>query len=235
MPSAAPIVVGNLPPLYLEELNRRRAYLANITDMEFTRSRTYGNYTILGKKPGEEYSLLEIAPRRGTMDYGDKRVIDFPITPEEIAADLAREINADAGENSFLGVFVCGPNGPTEAELADAHARLEAFYDRCIAAGDVEWERSEQIVMIPDLFKRAAKYRRQDREWAHGVKPSVECPGCGENLSPKVAVCKSCGCVVNRKRALELGMIQPEPEPAGEPATQTTAPPAAKPKDKLKS
>jgi hypothetical protein len=207
MSSTAPVVVGNLPPAYVEELNKRRAYLANITDTDFTRSRTYGNYTIRAKGPGEEYSLTEIAPRRGIIDMGGKQVLDFPIVPEEIAADLAREINADAGEGSFLGVFVCGPTGPTKQELFDAHTRLEAFYDRCIQAGDIEWQRSEQIVMIPDLYKRAAKYRRQERDWAHSVQPTLECPGCGTNLRPKVAVCKSCGAVIDAAKAKALGIL----------------------------
>jgi ribosomal protein L32 len=207
MPAPAPMSVANLPEKYRQEISNGRAYLANISDIEHTRPRTYGNYTIKACEPGEEYSMTEITPRRGVMDFGDKHIVDFPIMPEEIAADLAREINADAGDNSFLGVFVCGPDGPTKQELVQAHARLDLFYDTCIQAGDVEWQRSHQIIMIPDLFKRAAKIRRQKREWALGVQPTFECPGCGENLRPNVAVCKGCGCVINRARAIELGMI----------------------------
>ncbi len=201
MSTAAPITVGNLPEAYRQEISKGRAYIANITEVEHTRSRTYGNYTIAGKRPGEEFSLTEIIPRRGTMDYGDKHVIDFPIMPEEIAADLVREINADAGENSFLGVFVCGAGGPTQKELAQAHARLESFYQTCVAVGDQEWQRSGQIIMIPDLHKRAVVHLKLDREWCSAIQPNLECGACGQKLKRGVAICSGCGAIQDEEKA----------------------------------
>lgn len=204
--------VANMPPQYLEEFNASRAYIANITDVEYARARTYGMYTIRAKNPGEAYSLTEIGPRRGTMDFGDKHVMDFPITPDQIAKDLVREINGDAGFDSFLGVFVCGPNGPSADELANQRAHLEAFYTWCVGQGDEEWQRTGRIIMIPDLHKRAATYLKLNREWCAKIQPQLECPGCGDNIRPGVAVCKSCGAVIDRGKAIALGILRPEPE-----------------------
>jgi hypothetical protein len=206
------MVVQNMPAKYAAEFNQSRAYIANITDVEFSRSRTYANFIIPARPDGEEYSLTEITPHKGVMDMGDKHTSEFPIFPEEIAADLCREINADAGYDSFLGVFVCGPDGPTERELKDAHAKLERFYAWCVSMGDQEWQRTQKIFLIQDVWKRAATYLKLNREWNSVIQSNNECPGCGTNVRSGVAVCKECGCVLDRERAIELGMIEaPKP------------------------
>lgn len=217
--STSRMVVQNMPEKYAAEFSKSRAYIANITEVEFSRTRTYGNFTIPAKEPGEEFSLIEIGPRKGVMDLGDKHTSEFPIFPEDIAVDLAREINADAGADSFLGVFVCGPDGPSAEELHAAHARLEKFYKWCVRQGDDEWQRTGRIIMIPDIWKRAATYLKLRRDWCSEIQPNLDCPGCGTPVKPAVAVCKECGCVIDRGRAIALGMIQPAAEV---PEPQTT-------------
>jgi hypothetical protein len=208
------MVVQNMPAKYAEEFNHARAYIANITEIEYTRSRTYGMFKIPGKADGEEFSLTEIGPRKGVMDMGDKHVNEFPIFPEEIAADLVREINADAGADSFLGVIVCGPEGPTEKELAAAHARLVRFAKWCVNQGDQEWQRTQRIFLIQDVWKRMATYLKLRRDWNAEIQPNLDCPGCGTQTKSGIAVCKECGCVIDREKAIRLGMIPPAP--AGE-------------------
>ena len=45
-----------------------------------------------------------------------------------------------------------------------------------------------------------------------------ECPGCGERVKPGVAVCKSCHSILDREKAVALGLVprgaqlQPPPE-----------------------
>src|SRR5579862_8436227 len=103
------------------------AVIANITDQSYSAHRTYGTFRIPGRLPGEngaavpEYALTRVTPRTAIMDYGDKRTLPLPISAWEIANDLCREINSDAGEHSFLGVFVCAGEIPTEDELRAAH------------------------------------------------------------------------------------------------------------------
>ncbi len=103
------------------------------------------------------------------MDYGDKRTLPLPISAWEIANDLCREINSDAGERSFLGVFVCAGDVPTEEELRGARAKLEEFYRALVAAADREWERSHSFVFIHDLQRRAAANLGLDKEWYYTV------------------------------------------------------------------
>jgi hypothetical protein len=150
------------------------------------------------------------------MDYGDKRTIPLAITAREIAEDLCREINSDAGENSFLGVFVCAGNAPTEDELRGARARLEDFYRAMVASADREWERSHSFLFIHDLQRRAAGHLGLNKEWYYQVRETAECPGCGERVKPTVAVCKSCGAVLDREKALALGLLPPPAEPPGD-------------------
>jgi hypothetical protein len=212
-----------MPPEYLEKFNASRAYIVNITDTEYNLARTYGNYNIPAKKFGEEFSVTEIGPRKGTMDMGDRRVFDFPITPGEVAVDLCREINNDAGFDSFLGVFVCKGEQPTLGELKIANARLEKFYQWGVQEGDKIWQQTRMVILIPDWIKRAADYLKLDRDWKTNVQPNLECPGCGTRHKPGLALCIACGMVLDEAKARKFypdrfAAVAPEsaePGPAG--------------------
>jgi hypothetical protein len=190
-------------------MNSETAVIANITEQSYMAQRTYGTFRIAGRSEGEEYSLTRITPRTAVMDYGDKRILPLPIAAREIADDLCREFNSDAGERSFLGVFVCAGNSPTEEELRGAREKLDEFYRALVAAADREWERSHSYLFIHDLQRRAAANLGLDKEWHYQVRETAECPGCGERVKPGVAVCKSCGAILDREKALALGLVQP--------------------------
>ena len=190
-----------------------QAVIANITDQSYTAHRTYGTFQISGRAAGEEYALTRVTPRTAMMDYGDKRTLPLAITAREIADDLCREVNSDAGEHSFLGVFVCAGNVPTEDELRSARARLEEFYRALVAAADREWERSHSFLFIHDVQRRAVGHLGLNKEWYYQARETAECPGCSERVKPGVAVCKSCKAVLDREKALALGLLQPPAEP----------------------
>lgn len=195
-------------------MNMETATIANITDQRYMASRMYGTFQIAGCAEGEPYALTHITPRSTVMDYGDKRTLPVNITAREIAEDLCREINSDAGERSFLGVFVCAGDAPTEAELAAARERLDEFYRGLVAAADREWERSHSFLFIHDLQRRAARRLGLEKEWHYQSREMDECPGCGDRVKPGVAVCKSCHAILNREKALALGLMQPTAPPA---------------------
>ena len=96
--------------------------LVNISTEKWPpRQRTYfGSLDVRSPQPGEPYAITPIRACKGVMDLGDKRVHEIHISAQEIAEDLARELNGDSGEGSFHGVFVAAGPQPTEAELADA-------------------------------------------------------------------------------------------------------------------
>src|SRR3954471_8974344 len=136
--------------------------VVNLTEQSWTLHRSYGTYRVCGCKPaigdaaGETYALTPISGARAVMDLGDKRTIDVPISAREIAEDLCWEINADAGEDSFFGVFVAQGERPTPNELDQSRKRLDAFYLSQVGAADREWERSHSYLFINDVQRRAA-------------------------------------------------------------------------------
>jgi hypothetical protein len=161
------------------------------------------------------FALTRVSGRTGAIDLGDKRTLEFPINARDIADDLAREINADGGEGSYFGVFVCAGDAPTEDELRFARERLFAFYEVLVAAADKQWERTHNVLFISDLDRRAARALGLEKDWSYEPHARIECPACGEKLKPSVAVCRTCGAVLNRAKAAQFGLA-PEPTPSAQ-------------------
>ncbi len=226
------------------------AYIANITEQSWIAQRTYGTFQVRGcvtrnaggppaflraddedqdrrraaggAENGADYALTPITARKGTIDLGDKRVLDFPISAREIAEDVAREINSDAGDASYFGAFVCAGDAPTAEELTAARARLTEYYRKLVAQADQDWERAHNWLMITDVERRAARWLGLEKEWSYEPRPLVECPACAEKLKPGVAVCKSCGAVLDAEKAARFGFA-----PAASAARSPAAPPTS--------
>jgi hypothetical protein len=181
--------------------------LVNISTQKWPpRQRTYlGSLTIASPAPGEAYAVTPIRGCKGVIDLGDRHTMEFAITAREIAEDLAREINGDSGEGSFHGVFVAAGPEPTEAELTEARTKLDAFHRRLVEMADLEWERSHNPMFITDLERRAARELKLDKPWLYDPKPQAECPACGEKIKPGVAVCRTCGAILDREKAAKFG------------------------------
>ncbi len=186
--------------------------LVNISTEKWPpRQRTYfGSLDVRSPEPGEPYAITPIRGCTGVMDLGDKRIMEYRIAAREIAEDIAREINGDSGEGSFHGVFVAAGEAPTEAELADARRRLEDFQRRLVAAADLEWERTKNPMFITDLERRAARQLGLEKPWLYDPKPLAECPVCAEKIKPGVAVCRSCGAILDRDKAAQYGLVPPD-------------------------
>jgi hypothetical protein len=204
-------------------MSNETAVIANITEQKYTAHRTYGTFLIPARGAEQECGILRIASRTAVMDYGDKRILPLAIPARDIAEDLCREINSDAGEQSFLGVFVAVGETPTPEELQIAQAKLDEFYRSQVAAADREWERSHSFLFINDLQRRAAAHLGLEKEWYYQVRETSECPGCGDRVKPNVAVCKSCGAILDREKALALGLIQAPPAAASQRALDLNA------------
>jgi hypothetical protein len=192
--------------------------LVNISTQKWPpRQRTYfGSLEVRSPEPGEAFAITPIRGCTGVMDLGDKRIMEYRITAREIADDIAREINGDSGEGSFHGVFVAAGDSPTDAELEDARRRLEDFHRRLVAAADLEWERSHNPMFITDLERRAARELRLEKPWLYDPKPLADCPVCAEKIKPGVAVCRSCGAILDREKAAQFGLVAREEKAATE-------------------
>src|SRR5712664_2445274 len=185
------------------------ALLVNISTEKWPpRHRTYfGSLEVRSPEPGEPYVVTMIRGCTGVMDLGDKRTMEYRITAREIAEDIAREINSDSGEGSFHGVFVAAGAAPTETELADARRRLEEFWRRLVAAADLGWERTKNPMFITDLERRAARQLGLEKPWLYDSKPLADCPVCAEKIKHGVAVCRSCGAILDRDKAAQYGLV----------------------------
>ena len=185
------------------------AVLVNISTEKWPpRHRTYfGSLQVLSPEPGEPYAITPIRECKGVIDMGDKNIMPLRITAQEIAEDIAREINGDSGEGSFHGVFVAAGAEPTELELADARRRLEAFQRRLVNAADLEWERTKNPMFITDLDRRAARQLGLEKPWLYDARPLAECPVCAEKIKHGVAVCRSCGAILDREKAAQYGLV----------------------------
>ena len=194
------------------QLQTEAVSLVNIsTEIWPPRHRTYfGSLQVLSPEPGQPYAITPIRGCRAVMDLGDKRTLDIHLTAREIAEDLVRELNGDSGDGSFHGIFIAAAETPTEAELADAHRRLAEFQRRLVAAADLEWERTRNPMFITDLERRAARQLGLEKPWLYDPKPMAECPVCAERIKPGVAVCKSCGAILDREKAAQYGLAPHE-------------------------
>jgi hypothetical protein len=201
--------------------------LVNISGEKWPpRHRTYfGSLDVRSPQPGEPFAITPVRGCTGVMDLGDKRIMEYRITAREIAEDIARELNSDSGDGSFHGVFVAAGSEPTEAELADARRRLEEFHRKLVAAADLEWERTKNPMFITDLERRAARQLGLEKPWLYDPKPKSECPVCAETIKPGVAVCKSCGAILDRDKAAQYGIVPRERTRRDQPSRHDAAKP----------
>jgi len=192
--------------------------LVNISSQKWPpRFRAYfGSLLIQSPEPGQPYAVTPIRGCISVMDLGDKRTMEIYISAKEIAEDLVREINGDSGEGSFHGVFVAAGPEPTEVELTEARKKLEAFQSRLVETADLEWERSYNMMFITDLERRAARELGVEKPWLYDPKPKADCPACGEKIKPGVAVCRTCGAILDRDKAAQFGLAQREGKSAEE-------------------
>jgi hypothetical protein len=201
------------------------AAIVNLTEQGWTLHRSYGLFTVRGCRPGEPCALTHVGARMAVMDLGDRRTLEVPISAQEVAQDLCREINSDGGDDSFFGVFVAAGPEPDDEELAAARLRLTAFYRRLVAAADREWERTHSYLFINDVERRAAQYLNVEKEWFYRPQETIECPGCGEKIKPGVAVCRTCGAILDRAKAAALGLAPDTAPEAPSPAPASRATP----------
>ena len=184
------------------------AVLVNISTQKWPpRHRTYlGSLDVRSPQNGEAYAVTPVRACKGIMDLGDKRTMEFAISAREIAEDIAREINGDSGEGSYHGVFVAAGTEPTQTELGEARRKLDEFHRRLVATADLEWERSHNPMFITDLERRAARELKLEKPWLYDPASAMECPACAERIKPGVAVCKSCGAILDKEKAAQFGL-----------------------------
>jgi hypothetical protein len=192
-------LITSLPVSPSHESREATVTIINLSDQDFYISRTYGIFHIPACPKGERYAQLLITARGDALDMGDSRRFPFTISAREIASDLIQDLEPH-------GIFVCTSDGPTEAEIAAAEARRVEWYQQLIAEADTMWARGHSYREISDMHRRAAIALGIDRDWAFVARKMIECPVCGEQLKPQVAICKHCKAVLNAEKAAKHGI-----------------------------
>lgn len=177
-----------------------RAVICNMGDQEWFLPRTYGVYRIPAPTAGETCSTIEVSDRVDVIDMGDNRRIEVPIHARKIAEDLVSDL-------IDYGVFLAAGEKPTDEEIAAANEHMTEVAKRLVVEGDQEWARSHDYRLLSDLHRRAVKRLGLEREWAYEPQAMGECPVCGEKVKPGVAVCRSCGAILNRRKAAKFGIV----------------------------
>lgn len=188
-------------------------------------NRTHGIYYVNHPKAGEVFALSKIPWKRDFADVGDydpaytrrsgiEKRKEFTFDARQIANDLCKGINDNGpGEGSFFGVFVCDGAEPTVAELENAKNRLERYFMQTIAAADAQWSANPRHDLISGIAKRGARYLKLDRPWLSTYQQKEECPVCGESIKPGVAICRSCGAILDEEKAAKFGIKREDTAP----------------------
>jgi|SRR5579872_6992251 len=196
---------------------RKVVYVCNITPEAFNITRTFGYINVKGAMKGERYSLTPIREYHDRIVYDDKHQINVTFPAAEVAEDIVRNCNSDAGDDefprSFLGVFLCAGDQPTATELASADFRLKEFYAHLVKKADEKWSATHNYKEITGAERRAAGYLKVKREWLFVPEENVNCPFC-QHPMPKGAVIHAgvggCGQIVDKKRYEEMTKPQSE-------------------------
>ncbi len=100
-----------------------------------------------------------------------------------------------------MGVFVSPTRDPAAKVLAAMKARLNHFYDEQIGLADSFWDDPRDHKNISSLHRRAAKVRHQTRPWTYESVNTALCPACGKSITVGVAICATCGAIVDEQKA----------------------------------
>lgn len=135
--------------------------------------------------------------------------IPIPIPVDQIISDYFR-----SEKLKEQGCFVIPADAiPSQAQIDEAHHNRITFLQLLVSKGDDEFLRTKRIDQIPDFCKRAVKELGATREWAYQAPARmVECPACGDTIKEGVAVCKSCGAIIDREKAREFGLLDEKEE-----------------------
>lgn len=185
--------------------------ICSIAPTEFKIRRSYSwNDLIIPPCDGVPYTSLKVGDMMDVKvihteyDASKAERIPITITAKEIVNDF---FNVE--QLAMKGCFIPKGAEPTEKELKAAHAARRAYLQKCVQDGDIAYSRYGKIDEIPGYWKDACEELGVERDWAFTApRAMMDCPACGEKLLVGVAICKSCHAILDKKRALEFGLIE---------------------------
>src|SRR5205085_12310666 len=200
-------VMNPMPMARKQSILAETAYLCSITDVKWPgRSRSYGVITIQPCENGDRYRVTEVHGQVELADIGDGKALEQVTTAAEVANDIEQDINSGGAGSieglCYFGVFAMDHPVPTETELRDAEAKIKSYYQYLIREARRLYQNPAMVNEITDVMRRAGTHEGIDEPWIRAVVPMQDCPACGEKLKPHVAICKSCGAILDRRKAI---------------------------------
>lgn len=149
-------------------------------------------------------------------DHTDMKVDYITYNPSEAIRTPvlipAQQIVTDFFGNERLaakGCFIPAGAVPTAEELKLAHTARREYLQKCVNDGNVEYSRTQRVDDIPGEWKRACVELGTETDWAFVAPPEMfDCPVCAEKLKMGVALCKSCGAILDRAKAEKYGLLE---------------------------
>ena len=222
------------PPVYVFNIgpksHRRQGYAGgeyNIAACE--QGQPYSKPTILNGFIADEYNLGD---GRGGMSWNAEEGADVAKDVVGIGS-TSPELSAMTTNLEWWGVFIASGQNPTAEEqkdpaytkgekptkweLAQAKSKLDKLMARILSEGDriAPFQNDPNSEKLTQIHFDAAAYLKQPRNWANPVQAMSDCPGCGNPVKQNIAKCGSCGAILDRVKAIELGLIPDETAPKG--------------------
>lgn len=162
-------------------------------------------YHTVPKKDGEPYGVTEVQGSSCSKDFGGDQKEYYDVPAKSIAEDLVRGLEDH-------GLFVVESLPPSEAELAQATARQQAWYRGLIIDADSTWARTQDPKQISFHARVAAKSLNLKRDWASDMSMMAPCKACREMVSIEAAKCPHCTAILNYEKARDFGLLTPDQE-----------------------
>lgn len=193
-------------------------------------SRSYASFQISGAVGNRPYAISEVQGYKAKIDTGRGgqsvdgsgwrvKLDSLWVKSIDVANDLVRQINGDLPAllsdpkcKKTLGCFV-SPTRVPAPELIEKHkAELHVYLAALVSEGNLLWRKTKDYRQVSDLSRMAVDILGVTTEWHENFAALVPCPACGTKIMPNIVKCNACSAILDRKRAIEFGLIV-EPQP----------------------
>jgi hypothetical protein len=78
------------------------------------------------------------------------------------------------------------------------------WYIKLVKMADDSWQKFKLHQMITDQQVHAAKALKLKKAWLYTNEDMRDCPGCGSQVLPYIAICPNCRAILDEKAAADL-------------------------------
>jgi len=152
--------------------------------------------------------------------------IVVPVASHHIAKSIVDDfINTviEASDEAGPGMMWFDHKLTREQVLKDHSEELKALFERQIQwfknlcrLADDDWSQYKKIGLISGHQRYAAQYLGYKPAWLPEYNPNsglIDCPACFSKIDARAVICISCKAVLDKKKALEFGIIVEQPKP----------------------